>query len=56
VRWLGRFALEAPRVTLEDLQAAAAALDALPTRPDAAMDVLSDKYVRNNLGERGGGI
>jgi hypothetical protein len=55
VRWLGRFALEAPGATLEDLQAAAAALDALPTRPDAAMDVLSDVCVRNDLGERGGG-
>ncbi len=37
VRWLGRFALEVPDVSLEELQAAAAALDGLPDRPDEAM-------------------
>src|SRR5450755_3091394 len=31
VRWLGRFALEARAVTIRDLRAAAAALEALPT-------------------------
>jgi hypothetical protein len=41
VRWLGRFALEARNVTLDAIQAAAAALDALPSRPDAAMETLS---------------
>jgi hypothetical protein len=34
VRWLGRFALEAHGVTIESLRQAAAALDALPERPD----------------------
>jgi len=41
VRWLGRFALEARAATIEDVQAAAAALDALPDRPDTAMERLS---------------
>ncbi len=41
VRWLGRFALEARSATIEDVQAAAAALDALPDRPDSAMERLS---------------
>jgi len=40
VRWLGRFALEGREVTLEAIQAAAAALDALPTRPDVSMEAL----------------
>lgn len=53
VRWLGRFALEARGATLEDLQAAAAALEALPARADAAMDVLAALCVRHCLGERG---
>jgi hypothetical protein len=33
VRWLGRFALEARGVTIEALYAAAAALEAMPSRP-----------------------
>jgi hypothetical protein len=41
VRWLGRFALEARAATIEDVQAAAAALDALPDRPDSAMERLA---------------
>lgn len=41
VRWLGRFALEARAVSIEDVQAAAAALDALPERPDTAMERLA---------------
>lgn len=40
VRWLGRFALEARRVTIRDLRAAAAALDALPTHSAEAMEQL----------------
>jgi hypothetical protein len=40
VRWLGRFALEARGVTIEDLRSAADALDALPDRPDEAMGQL----------------
>jgi len=40
VRWLGRFALEARAVTIYDLRAAAAALDALPTRSGEAMERL----------------
>jgi hypothetical protein len=40
VRWLGRFALEAQGVTMDDLRAAADALDALPCRPVAAMEQL----------------
>ncbi|MDO8186355.1 hypothetical protein Q5424_27935 [Conexibacter sp. JD483] len=41
VRWLGRFALEARTASIEDVQAAAAALDALPDRPDSAMERLA---------------
>jgi hypothetical protein len=41
-RWLGRLALESDHVTLGDLQFAAAALLALPRRPDAALGVLTD--------------
>lgn len=41
VRWLGRFALEARSATVEDVQAAAAALEALPDRPDTAMERLA---------------
>lgn len=40
VRWLGRFALEARGVTIEALQSAAAALDALPERAGEAMEQL----------------
>jgi hypothetical protein len=40
VRWLGRFALEARAVTIRDLRAAAAALDALPSRAGEAMEQL----------------
>ena len=38
--WLGRFALEARSVTIRDLRAAAAALEALPTRSAEAMEQL----------------
>ncbi|MBV9915665.1 MAG: hypothetical protein JO153_04115 [Solirubrobacterales bacterium] len=40
VRWLGRFALEARNVTIDDLRHAADALDALPARPMEAMERL----------------
>jgi hypothetical protein len=40
VRWLGRFALEARNVTIEDLRHAAAALDVLPERAAEAMEWL----------------
>ncbi|MGI8507255.1 MAG: hypothetical protein ACR2MK_10740 [Solirubrobacteraceae bacterium] len=40
VRWLGRFALEGRDVTLNAIQAAAAALDSLPRQPDVAMETL----------------
>jgi hypothetical protein len=49
VRWLGRFALEARGVTLEALRAAAAALDAMPERPHASMEVLAGLCVRYRL-------
>jgi hypothetical protein len=40
VRWLGRFALEAPGVTIEGLRVAAAALEQLPERALEAMEQL----------------
>jgi hypothetical protein len=40
VRWLGRFALEARDVTIDDLRQAANALDALPDRATEAMERL----------------
>jgi hypothetical protein len=40
VRWLGRFALEAQGVTIDDLRLAADALDALPERAQEAMERL----------------
>jgi|SRR5579864_2161554 len=40
VRWLGRFALEARGVTIDAIQAAAAALDSLPERTSEAMEQL----------------
>ena len=38
VRWLGRFALEARAVTIDDLRLAADALDALPEHASDAME------------------
>jgi hypothetical protein len=38
VRWLGRFALEARGVTIDAIQTAAAALDAMPDQPERAME------------------
>src|SRR5437764_680785 len=43
VRWLGRFALEAKGVTIDDLRSAAAALDALPERVSEAMERRPDR-------------
>lgn len=40
VRWLGRFALEARGVTIQDLRLAAEALDELPSRAGDAMERL----------------
>jgi hypothetical protein len=40
VRWLGRFALEAREVTINDLRLAANALDALPEHATEAMELL----------------
>jgi hypothetical protein len=40
VRWLGRFALEARGVTIDDLRTAAEALDALPEQATDAMERL----------------
>jgi hypothetical protein len=40
VRWLGRFALEAQGVTIEDLRLAAQALTILPERSSEAMEDL----------------
>ena len=42
VRWLGRLALERDDLLVSDLQFAAAALQALRRRPDAALSVLTD--------------
>ncbi|HEY4277765.1 MAG TPA: hypothetical protein VGM91_06075 [Conexibacter sp.] len=50
VRWLGRFALEGANVTIEDVQTAAGALDALPDRPESAMERLSAVCLRCGVG------
>ncbi len=50
VRWLGRFALEARRVTIHDLRAAADALDALPARPTEAMEKLQRLCLARGVG------
>jgi hypothetical protein len=42
VRWLGRLCLERTRVDLADLSRAAAALVALPERPDSARPLLAE--------------
>jgi hypothetical protein len=49
VRWLRRFAAEAKEASLEDIQTAAAALDALPGQPQAAMEQLSTLCVQGGL-------
>jgi hypothetical protein len=50
VRWLGRFALEARGVTIEDLRAAADALDGLPDRDADAMERLQRLCVARGVG------
>lgn len=50
VRWLGRFALEAQRVTIDALRLAADALDALPTQPGEAMERLQRLCVTHGVG------
>jgi hypothetical protein len=49
VRWLGRFALEARRATIDDVRHAADALAALPEQPQAAMEQLSGLCLRHHL-------
>jgi hypothetical protein len=50
VRWLGRFALEARNVTIDDLRVAADALDALPERETEAMERLQRLCVARGVG------
>src|SRR5437868_13833607 len=50
VRWLGRFALEARHVTIDDLRTAANALDALPERPADAMERLQRLCLARGVG------
>ena len=50
VRWLGRFALEARTMTIDDLRLAANALDALPDRPTDAMEGLQRLCVQRGVG------
>ena len=54
VRWLGRFALEAREVTINDLRVAAGALDALPQHPGEAMELLQRLCVARGVGVGGG--
>jgi hypothetical protein len=41
-RWLGRLALESKEISLDDVQLAAAALRAMRTRSESALNVLRD--------------
>jgi hypothetical protein len=50
VRWLGRFALEAREVTIDDLRLAADALDALPDRATDAMERLQRLCLARGVG------
>jgi hypothetical protein len=50
VRWLGRFALEARGVTIDDLRQAAEALDALPARATEAMERLQRICLAHGVG------
>jgi hypothetical protein len=50
VRWLGRFALEARGVTIDDLRQAADALDALPERAPEAMERLQQICLARGVG------
>jgi hypothetical protein len=49
VRWLGRFALEARAVTIDDLRGAAEALDALPQDAVEAMERLQALCLRRGV-------
>src|SRR5947208_17156762 len=49
VRWLGRFALEARNVTIDDLRRAADALDVLPERAPEAMERLQQLCVARGV-------
>jgi hypothetical protein len=49
VRWLGRFALEAQRATIQDLRLAADALDALPHSATEAMERLQRLCVAHGV-------
>lgn len=50
VRWLGRFALEARDVTIDDLRLAANVLDTLPDRAPEAMERLQRLCVARGVG------
>ena len=50
VRWLGRFALEARHVTIEDLRQAADALALLPRRAAEAMERLQRLCLAHGVG------
>lgn len=50
VRWLGRFALEARGVTIDDLRTAAAALAALPQHAGEAMERLQRLCIAHGVG------
>jgi hypothetical protein len=50
VRWLGRFALEARQVTIDDLHAAANALDELPHHASEAMEQLQHLCLARGVG------
>jgi hypothetical protein len=50
VRWLGRFALEARGVTIDDLRRAASALDVLPEQAAEAMECLQRLCVERGVG------
>jgi hypothetical protein len=49
VRWLGRFALEADRVTIRELRFAAEAFDALPHRAAEAMERLQSLCIAHGV-------
>jgi hypothetical protein len=49
VRWLGRFALEARGVTIEAIQRAAGAFDAMPRRPQTAMEILASLCIAHGV-------
>jgi hypothetical protein len=49
VRWIARFALEARNVTLEAIQTAAAALDAMPHQPERSMETLAGLCVQHRV-------